>query len=57
MPWTPAFHTKTFEEHPVFHDNSACGHGQEVKRDGNGLPGDDGRARCERCEELNARGE
>jgi hypothetical protein len=54
MPWTPAFHTQTYEEHPVFHDNSACEHGQEVKRDGNAILGEDNRDRCRRCAELNA---
>ena len=37
----------------VFHDNSDCKRGQEVKRDGNDLPGEHGREHCERCAELN----
>lgn len=50
------FHTKN-EEYPpthrnVYHDESECEYGKEIKRDGNDVPGTDGRPRCDRCKEL-----
>ena len=50
------FHTDN-EEYPpthrnVYHDESECEYGQEIKRDGNDVAGEDGRPRCDRCTEL-----
>jgi hypothetical protein len=58
------FHTDTVREyyHPrerwVYHDQSECGYGQRVKRDGNAIPGRGTdpqgypRALCDRCSNL-----
>jgi len=43
------FHTDTDPEDPVYHDNSDCAYGQEIKRNGNDEPGADGRRRCDWC--------
>lgn len=43
------FHTNTDPDDPVYHDNSDCVYGQEIKRDGNGIPGKDGRRQCDWC--------
>ncbi len=51
----PAFHTNSdeyrSEDRKVFHDQSECGYGKEIKswhrEDGTG-----GRERCDRCEDL-----
>ncbi len=52
----PAFHTNSTlyraEDRLVFHDQSECGYGQRIKRDGNDEPGPAGRERCDRCEDL-----
>jgi hypothetical protein len=50
------FHTVN-EEYPpthrnVYHDESECEYGKEIKADGNDIDGDDGRPRCSRCTEL-----
>lgn len=50
------FHTVN-EEYPpthrnVYHDESDCEYGKEIKRDRNDVPGEDGRPRCDRCIEL-----
>jgi len=45
----PAFHTDTDPEDPVYHDNSGCPYGQEIKRNGNDKAGTDNRRRCEWC--------
>jgi hypothetical protein len=52
------FHTNN-EEYPpthrnVYHDESGCEYGQEIKRDANDIPGKNGRPRCDRCEELSS---
>jgi hypothetical protein len=57
MPPTGPFHTSSSEDDPVYHNNSKCEHGQEVKRDGNDVPGRNGRRLCDRCRTLNGRGE
>lgn len=54
-----AFHADTVEDYEPeekwrYHDNNECGYGNRIKRDGNDLPGDDGRKRCERCNTLAA---
>jgi H+-transporting ATPase len=43
------FHTGTGPGEPVFHDSSDCPYGQEIRRDGNDVPGDDGRRQCDWC--------
>ena len=45
------FHTDTDPEDPVYHDNSDCPYGQEIKRNGNDKPGSGGRRRCDWCTE------
>ena len=59
-----AFHTNTDSPnyHPreryVYHNQSECGYGQRVKRDGNAVNGQgidprgNPRALCDRCEDL-----
>jgi hypothetical protein len=59
-----AFHTDTdsAEYHPreryVYHNQSACGYGQRVKRDGHDIagtgtdPGGNPRKLCDRCSDL-----
>jgi hypothetical protein len=50
------FHTLNQEYPPthrdIYHDDSECDYGNEIKRDGNDVPGTGGRPRRERCEEL-----
>lgn len=36
----------------VYHDQSECQHGKEIKRDGNDVPGTGGHPHCKRCIEL-----
>ena len=52
----PAFHTDNMEYPPshrnVYHDRSGCRYGQEIKRDGNDVPGEAGRPRCDECKRL-----
>lgn len=36
----------------VYHDESECQYGKEIKADGNDIPGTDGRPRCDKCIEL-----
>jgi H+-transporting ATPase len=43
------FHTDTDPADPVYHDNSDCPYGQEIKRQGNDSPGTNGRRRCDWC--------
>jgi H+-transporting ATPase len=43
------FHTDTDPEDPVYHDQSECPYGQEIKRNGNNKPGTAGRRRCDWC--------
>jgi hypothetical protein len=54
----PAFHTNSDEYRPedklVYHDESECGYGKEIKRNGHDVPGTDGRRRCDRCDDLAA---
>ena len=45
------FHTDSDEDEPVYHDNSDCAYGQEIKRNNNDKPGKDGRHRCDWCTE------
>jgi H+-transporting ATPase len=45
------FHTDSDEDDPVYHDNSDCPYGQEIKRNDNDKPGTDGRRRCDWCTE------
>jgi hypothetical protein len=33
----------------VYHDNSGCAHGQELKANGHAKPGKRGRRRCDWC--------
>jgi hypothetical protein len=51
-----AFHTDTTSYSPqhreVYHDQSECHYGKEIKKDGNDIPGTAGRPRCDRCKEL-----
>jgi H+-transporting ATPase len=43
------FHTDSDEDNPVYHDNSDCPYGQEIKRNDNDKPGKNGRRRCDWC--------
>jgi H+-transporting ATPase len=43
------FHTDGDEDNPVYHDNSDCPYGQEIKRNDNDKPGKNGRRRCDWC--------
>jgi H+-transporting ATPase len=43
------FHTGTDPGDPVYHNSSACPYGQEIRRDGTGEPGTDGRRQCDWC--------
>jgi H+-transporting ATPase len=43
------FHTDTDPENPVYHDNSDCPYGQEIKHNRHDQPGADGRRRCDWC--------
>jgi len=45
------FHTETDHDDPVYHDNSDCPYGREIKNNGNDEPGEDGRRRCDWCTE------
>ena len=45
------FHTDSDEDDPVYHDNSECAYGQEIKRNDNDKPGKNGRRRCDWCTE------
>ncbi len=60
MPGVPEFHTTRTEysEHHrnVYHDNSACGYGREIKPE-HRESGTDGRPRCDRCADLAAQGQ
>jgi|CZKG01.1.fsa_nt_gi hypothetical protein len=51
------FHTNSDEyreeDRKVFHDQSECGYGKEIKS-WHREPGEDGRDRCDRCETLAA---
>lgn len=51
----PAFHTNSPEYGPehrnVFHDQSGCGYGDEIKKV-HRVSGEGGRPRCERCTDL-----
>lgn len=57
MPLTNPYFTSDPETPNVFHNNSACYDGQRIEqehlRQGEGI----GRRLCERCEELNEKGE
>jgi len=44
-----AFHTRSHEDHPVYHDRDDCPYGTEVTGDGNVEPRRNGRARCAWC--------
>jgi H+-transporting ATPase len=46
---TAAFHTDTDSDDPVYHDNSDCPYGIEIKNHHNDHPGTDGRRRCDWC--------
>lgn len=58
MSKVPAFHTNSTlyrpEDRKVYHDQSECGYGNRIKRDGNDIAGPDGRERCDRCTDLAA---
>lgn len=43
------FHTRSHEDHPVYHDRDDCPFGQEVTGNGNDQPGTHGRVRCDWC--------
>jgi H+-transporting ATPase len=45
----PAFHTDTDPEDPVYHDTGDCPYGRQIKQNGNDVPGQDGRRRCDWC--------
>lgn len=45
------FHTGSGEDHPVWHDQSECHAGKEIKRDGNAVPGKNGDY-CKICKGL-----
>ena len=51
-----AFHTDSTDyeawQRQVYHDQSECGYGQRIKRDGNAIPGTAGRRQCDRCADL-----
>jgi hypothetical protein len=40
------------EDKKVYHDQSKCGHGKEIKRNGHNVAGTDGRDLCDRCNDL-----
>jgi H+-transporting ATPase len=44
-----AFHTGTDPRDPVFHDNTDCPYGIEIKNHHNDHPGTDHRPRCDWC--------
>jgi H+-transporting ATPase len=44
-----AFYTDTDARDPVFHDNTDCPHGAEIKNHHNDHPGTDHRRRCDWC--------
>jgi H+-transporting ATPase len=43
------FHTDTDPGDPVYHDNSDCRYGQQIKANNNDKPGTDDRRRCDWC--------
>jgi hypothetical protein len=53
-----AFHTNSTlyrpEDRKVYHDQSECGYGQRIKRDGNAVDGTANRERCDRCTDIAA---
>jgi hypothetical protein len=55
MPKVPAFHTNSQEYPPshrnVYHDNSACKDGQDIKS-WHRVSGDGNRPRCDECSRL-----
>lgn len=50
-PTTAAFYTDTDPGDPVFHDNTGCPYGQEIKNNHHDRPGTDHRRRCTWCTE------
>jgi hypothetical protein len=50
------FHTNSDEyreeDRRVYHDQSECGYGKEIKRNGHDVAGTDDRDLCDRCEDL-----
>jgi len=56
MTYTPPFHTSSYESDPVYHNNSECGDGKRVIRDGHKVDSADGRRLCDECALLNAEG-
>lgn len=57
MSYVSEFHTTSPEYPPthknVYHDRSECRYGQEIKRDGNDLPGRGGNQdRCDECKKY-----
>jgi len=57
MGYVSTFHTSSDEDGDklVHHNQSECGYGQEIKRNGNQVAGAlAGSALCERCAELGA---
>jgi hypothetical protein len=57
MPYTSPFHTSESEAHPVYHNNSECGDGKRVIRDGHKVDGPGtNRDLCKNCARLNAEG-
>ncbi len=59
LPYETPFHTDSPEYLPthrnVYHDNSLCEYGREIKR-GHRIAGTGGRARCARCTRLASQG-
>jgi hypothetical protein len=53
MPKTAPFHSKKEDR---YHDNSRCGPAREILPQ-NIEPGTGGKKHCEKCEELNRKGE
>jgi len=56
MPQVPAFHTDRPEYPPshrgVYHDQSECAYGKEIKRNNHAVHGTHGRPRCTECARL-----
>jgi hypothetical protein len=53
MSETLPFHTSSDEDEPVYHDQSECGYGKEIIRDGNMVAGVlQGSTLCTECARL-----
>jgi len=56
MPYTSSFHTVEPGAPHVFHNNSACQDGKNIRREHQRPGPGEGRRLCERCSKLNAEG-